>query len=91
VSEATELFLSADILRAAIRTQLVTGTSRRAISQLIGAYAPTGTVTNRKTDGVYRVSVELIPRERRSAFLNALRKLPRDHVDFAAEALLFVR
>ena len=76
MSEVLELVLTAEMLRTAIRAQLRVGTSRQTISLLIRSYAPPGVRTERMDEGVYRVPVELIPVERRTAFLDALSGLP---------------
>jgi hypothetical protein len=77
VSEVSELHivLSATMLRTAIRAKLRAGTDRQTISRLIGKYVPNGVSTMRLTDGIYRLPVELIPVDRRTAFLDALNEL----------------
>lgn len=76
MSDVLELALTGEMLRTAIRAKLRMGANRRDISVLINAYAPQGASTKRTDGGVYRIPVELIPLDRRVAFLDALNELP---------------
>ncbi len=71
-----EVVLTPELLRSAIREKLRAGASGRDISVLISAYVPQGVNTERTDEGVYRLSVELIPLDRRIYFLDALNELP---------------
>jgi hypothetical protein len=65
-----------EMMRAAIRAKLRTGTSKQTICWLVCAYAPPGATNDRTEGSVPRLPVELIPDEKRGAFLDALSKLP---------------
>lgn len=79
MTETLEVVLTTDMLRTAIRSKLRTGTSRQPISALIRTYAPDGAEAGRrKNAGTYRIPLEAIPHERRTAFLDALHELPSD-------------
>jgi len=75
VTETIDLIITANILRTAIRAQLRRGTRREIVSALIKAYAPPEARTVRRHDGEYRLPVEVIPYQRRIAFLDALNQL----------------
>jgi hypothetical protein len=79
VTDELDLVVTANMLRTAIRAKLSSGTTQRAISGLIADYARDDThVRRREEGGVQRLPVEVIPHERRAAFLDALNEL-RDH------------
>ena len=65
-----------EMMRAAIRAKLRTGTSKQTICWLVCAYAPPDATNDRTEGSVPRLPVELIPDEKRGAFLDALSKLP---------------
>jgi len=77
VSEVLDGIITSASMRMAIRQKISSGISRRTISLLIHAYAPPG-AQGRDDDSVRRLAVEVIPHERRGAFLDALAKLQED-------------
>jgi hypothetical protein len=77
VSEAPDGIITSATLRTAIRAKISAGISRRAISLLIHGYAPPE-AQGRDEDSVRRLAVEVIPHERRVAFLDALARLQDD-------------
>jgi len=79
VTDDLDLVVTANMLRTAIRAKLGSGATQSAISGLIVHYARDGAHMGRREDGgVHRLPVEVIPHERRAAFLDALNELP-DH------------
>jgi hypothetical protein len=90
-----DLVVTSNMLRTAIRAKLGSGAKRRAISLLIARYARDGVMTaRREEDGVSRLPVEVIPHERRVAFLDAINQLPEQRVrstTTAARAASFPR
>ena len=76
-----------EIMRAAIRAKLRTGTSKQTICWLVCAYAPPGATNDRTEGSAPRLPVEVIPEERRAAFLDALSKLP-DQVETKIDRLV---
>ena len=72
----SEVALTPELLRSAIREKLRAGASGRDISVLINEYVPHGINTERMDGEVYRVPVELIPLDRWMDFLDALNQLP---------------
>ena len=72
----SEVVVTPELLRSAIREKLRAGISGRDISVLINEYVPQGVWTERTDGEVYRVPVELIPLDRRIYFLDALNELP---------------
>jgi hypothetical protein len=79
VIETMERVITAAMLRAAIRTKIRSGASRRSISLLIARYAPADAHSEREdSGGVQRLAVEVIPHGLRTGFLDALDQLPLD-------------
>jgi hypothetical protein len=79
VTDDLDLIVTANMLRTAIRAKLGSGAAHRAIWRLIADYARGGARMRRREEGgVNRLPVEVIPHERRGAFLDALNELP-DH------------
>lgn len=70
--------LSATALREAIRAKCRSGGSRHAISRLIAFYVPANIVA-KGDDGPHRLPVEVIAPHQRTAFLEALQRLPSSH------------
>lgn len=72
-----DLVVTANMLRTAIRAKLGAGARHRAIWGLIVCFARGDAPTRRREEGgVHRLPVEVIPHERRAAFLDALNELP---------------
>jgi hypothetical protein len=79
VIDELDLVVTANMLRTAIRAKLGLGATRRAIWGLIAHYARDGAHMRRREEGgVPRLPVEVIPHERRGAFLDALNDLRDD-------------
>lgn len=71
-----DLVVTANMLRTAIRTKLNAGAKQRAIWGLIVCFARDDARMRRiEEGGVHRLPVEIIPHERRAAFLDALNEL----------------
>jgi hypothetical protein len=77
MTNVPEHVLTAATLRTAIRAKIREGVSPRAISMLVNAYAPDAPA-GRDEAGIQRRAVEVIPQERRVAFLIALNELQDD-------------
>lgn len=75
MTEVLERVITAATLRMAIRAKLRTGVGRRTVSQLILAHVPPNLIAGRDDAGLKRVPVELIPHDRRVAFLDELDQL----------------
>jgi hypothetical protein len=87
MSEALESVITSAALRAAIRTKIGEGVSRRAISLLINAYAPPSARGGRDDDtGARRLPVEVITHEQRAPFLVALGQLQDENVPLSSAA-----
>jgi hypothetical protein len=76
VDHDLDLVVTANMVRTAIRARLGSGITQHAISELIARYARDGAARRREEGGIYRLPVEVIPHERRAAFLDALNELP---------------
>ena len=76
MTDDLDLVVTANMLRTAIRAKLGSGATQRAIWGLIVHYARGGAHMGRREEGgVPRLPVEVIPHERRGAFLDALNEL----------------
>ena len=75
VTETINVIITATILRTAIRAKLRRGAQPQIVSALIKAYAAEEAQTARRDGIVHRLPVEVIPYERRIAFLEALNQL----------------
>ncbi len=73
MTNVIERVVNAATLRMAIRAKRRAGVSGQTISHVIASYLPENMVVTR--DGVTRPRVELIPPERRVAFLETLHRL----------------
>jgi hypothetical protein len=78
VAEVLDEGITTAILRTAIRERISAGISRRTVSFLINAYAPPTAQGRDDGSGVQRLPVEVIPHERRAAFLCELARLRDD-------------
>lgn len=75
MSELVDRLISASALREAIRAKCVAGVQREVICRLIASFVPDDIATEHEC-GRGRLPVELIPAHRRSAFFEALHRLP---------------
>ena len=78
MKKVLERVITAETLRTAIRAKIRKGVSRRTISELIYAYAPPAAAARADDSSLHRVAVEVIPHERRAAFLCELARLRDD-------------
>ena len=75
MSIVLEHSISAETMRNGIRAKLAQGASREAVCWLVCAFAPAGIDHHRSEGTVPRVAVEVIPADKRQAFLDALAQL----------------
>jgi hypothetical protein len=87
MTEVLEHVITAETLRMAIRAKLRIPVSRRTISLLIQAYAPTAIPGRDDGTDVRRLPVEAIPDGQRVAFLGALDQLQDDLSNIATTAV----
>jgi hypothetical protein len=88
--EGPDGIITSATLRSAIRGKISAGNGRRTISLLIHSYAPPNAHGRDDDTGLRRLPVEVIPHERRAAFLLDLARLrddlPVDPIDIERAA-----